>query len=152
MATNIAASIVDRWSSAGLDDSIAVLYRGTDDDLGYGSTPEDTDDAELPRAEFVTFDDEPVVNTIGFKLREVPVALRVYARSMSQIEDWLDLIESVFDFSDQTEASPTALETTVGHITECQQINRRAYPLDKDAAFGEVMLSITWQKPVAIPV
>lgn len=149
MASTVAESLLKRWQDAGLDESVAVLFRGSDKD-DFGSTPEELDEARLPRAEFIVGDESVDVHAVGFRVRSSIVTFRIYSLG-SEIEDHLNSIESLVDNSELADTDPAVIDVNADGFVTIQFNGRVSRPVDKNVSCGEVDFLVSWQKPFAVP-
>lgn len=161
--SNVASAILDRWNDCDLADDIAPLWRSVSDSYNFGSrnsastqafgsNPEELDDSQaIPRAEFAVGTSEVDEESIGFKVHNVTVEIRVFGNGAQAIEDWLDLIDTKFDFGDQAGTDPVAMDSDEATIILCRNVARSVMPYDKGIWVGELVFDVQWARDVAVP-
>lgn len=160
---NVASAIVDRWDDCDLDTEIAPLWRSISDSYNFGSrnsastqpfgsNPEELDASQaIPRAEFAVGTSDVDEETIGFKAHAVPVEIRVFGADDLTVEDWLDLIDSKFDFGDQAGTNPVAMDSDEATIFQCRSVARSVMPYDKGIWVGELVFEVQWARDISVP-
>ena len=145
---SLSAAVYSRWNDAGLGASICDLFRAHPSNV-FAGTPEDDDDATLPRAEFSLSGDNPVENTVGHTIRRSVLEFRVWHSSGTGLETALDLIESIYDNSNRAATNPLSISN--GSVVLVQFVGRESGPVDKELFEGSVEFEIEWQKQFSVP-
>jgi len=161
--SNVASAILDRWNDRGLDADIAPLWRAASEFnrfgrtngvnvLPFGSNPENAEGSQtIPRAEFAVGLSDIDEETIGFKQHSAPVEIRVFGEGAQIVEDWLDRIDSEFDFGDKAGTNPVAMDADEATIILCRSCARSVNPYAKSVWVGELVFEVHWARDVVVP-
>ncbi len=161
--SNVASAILDRWNDRDLDEEIAPLWRSISDSYNFGSrnsastqpfgsNPEEVEALQsIPRAEFAVGTSEVDEETIGFKQHSVPIEIRDFGAGAQIVEDWLDLIDSEFDFGNKAATNPVAMDSDEATIVLCRSVARSVMPYDKEVWVGELVFEVHWARDIVMP-
>lgn len=148
---SLAAAVVTRWDAAGLNSSVAELYRANPGMADFGAMPEDIASSGLPRAEFFIIDDSPAVHTVGYRIRRATLTFRVYHTNDSTLETVLTSIEDNFDNAENAATGPMSLSASFGELLCVDFQSRELHPVDEGIFMGTLDFSIHWQKSRITP-
>lgn len=149
---SLPAAVVTRWDAAGLDSSVAPLYRANPAFAEFGAAPEDLATSTLPRAEFFIRDDSPVEHTVAYRIRSAFLTIRVYHSNEETLETLLTSIEDNFDNAENAGTNPFSLPTAFGTVN-CIDFagGREVHPVDEGIFLGTLEFQIRWTKARTTP-
>jgi hypothetical protein len=146
---NIGAGVYSRWNNAGLDSSICDLRKAHPSSLEYGSTAENEDDPELPRAEYCLLPASPSEHAVGATLRMCTLVIKMWFSDEDDLETALDLTELMYDNCESAATSP--LTVAGGNVTRVQFSGRESGPVNENVYLGTVEFEIEVQRANTTP-
>ena len=155
---SIGSAIVSRWDDAGLDATIANLYRGSPEPSDpfrsysrptrkHGATPLDDDDMELPRAEYILGDSERIEDTTSCKISQAMVVFKVWHTDLDTLESLQETIEDQLDNSDRAATNPLSLPSAIS----MKFIGSEAWIAEDNVCVGVSRFELTYARPNTVP-
>lgn len=154
---SINKSITERWFDAGLDGSIAVLApgdpEGPDHMLKPGSSSMKSDGGPshqlLPRARYCVLPAELMEMTAGSKVYAQKFFVFLYAKQLSTLNDYAELVITAFENSHIATTDPFSLEE--GCVIHLDWTDRQDNVRYADVKFVELLFEVVYVRPRQFP-
>lgn len=150
-------AIIDRWNSQNLDSLVKDLWPGSsigpDEMLKPGSSNMKSDggpaDELLPRARYNTMPAELVEMTAGSKVYGQKFFIFVYAKNMSDLDTYSDLIINTFENAHIAPTDPFSMDE--GCVIHLDWVERQDNVRYGEVKFTELLFEVIYVRPRVFP-
>lgn len=143
------AAIYQRWNAAGLDTTIAPLFRAGEGMKSAHNTTGTTPGTALPRAEFAVTRGSPQNRSRNSRLYQAIATIKIRGLVGATVSGWLETAADAFLNSDAAGTSPLVLAT--GDVLGVSDGGQYVYKVDDSVHEAELTLLIRHRVNDRIP-